>query len=122
MLQVRCNEPIEEQGEYDFGRHHVINLGAAVQATPAVRSMADPKQRAAYRVHTSQAVTQEMARDKGRYSDNALIELLSKRQTKIQYTTNQEMHLKNNLSQLVDGEQQYKDQHQMLMDEEELKK
>lgn len=65
---------------------------------------------------------QEMARDKGRHADNALVDLLSKRQTKIQYATNQEMHLANNLRQLVDGEQQYKDQHQMLMDEEEAKK
>lgn len=40
---------------------------------------------------------------------NFLIDLLSKRQTKISYSTNQEMHLKNNLNQLVDGEQQYKD-------------
>ena len=122
VLKVRCNEPIEEAGEYDFSRHHVINLlGQAPQPQPAVR-MIDAKQRAAYRVHTFQAVQQELARDKGRHAENALVELLSKRQTKIQYTTNQEMHLANNLRQLVDGEQQYKDQHQMLMDEEEVKK
>jgi len=35
---------------------------------------------------------------------------------KINYFTNQEMHLKNNLNQLVDGEQQYKDQQQLLVD------
>ena len=49
---------------------------------------------------------------------NFLIDLLSKRQTKISYSTNQEMHLKNNLNQLVDGEQQYKDQHQKLTQDE----
>lgn len=26
VLQVRCNEPIDEAGEYDFSRHHVVNL------------------------------------------------------------------------------------------------
>mmetsp|Transcript_14582 Transcript_14582/g.24882 ORF Transcript_14582/g.24882 Transcript_14582/m.24882 type:complete len:82 (+) Transcript_14582:395-640(+) len=47
---------------------------------------------------------------------NNLIELLSKKQQKLSYQTNQEMHLKNNLVQLVYGEQQYKDQQQKLND------
>mmetsp|Transcript_5211 Transcript_5211/g.8071 ORF Transcript_5211/g.8071 Transcript_5211/m.8071 type:complete len:80 (-) Transcript_5211:121-360(-) len=49
---------------------------------------------------------------------NHLVDLLAKRQTKIQYSTNQEQHLKNNLSQLVDGEQQYKDQQQKMTEQE----
>jgi len=40
---------------------------------------------------------------------NHLIDLLAKRQSKISYSTNQEMHLKNNLNQLLEGEQQYKE-------------
>ena len=63
-----------------------------------------------YRSHTYQAILDEMKKDKAGPAKNALIDLLSKRQTKINYSTNQEMHLKNNLNQLVEGEQQYKDQ------------
>lgn len=40
----------------------------------------------------------------GHGCSNFLIDVLSKKQTKIGYSTNQEMHLKNNLNQLVDGE------------------
>ena len=54
----------------------------------------------------------------GHETRNPLVDLLSKRQNKISYSTNQEMHLKNNLNQLVDGEQQYKDQHQKLTQDE----
>ena len=98
VLQVRCGESIEEAGEYDFSRHPVINLGAKELPPPITAiSKVDPRQRAAYRVHSYQAVMQELTRDKGRYADNDLTTLLSKRQQKIQYSTNQEMHLANNL-------------------------
>lgn len=33
-----------------------------------------------------------------------LVDLLSKKQVKIAYSTNQDMHLQNNIKQLVDGE------------------
>ena len=51
-----------------------------------------------YQSHTYSSVAHELNRNKGHNSENPLVELLAKKQTKIGYQTNIDMHLKNNLS------------------------
>lgn len=131
VLKIRTDDAIDELGDISLKHYSVINLriqpvtqyalrvpGAAnndaaglgggkdsshvVCATPRYVHNQD------YLQHTANAVLD------GCECRNFLIDLLSKRQTKISYSTNQEMHLKNNLNQLVDGEQQYKDQQHKL--------
>lgn len=138
VLKIRTNEPIDETGEIDLAKHQVVNLRVRPVAQSAVRVpgghqandgnhfiggkessqvvCATPRQvqNQDYLQHTANCVLD------GYEPKNFLIDMLSKRQTKISYSTNQEMHLKNNLNQLVDGEQQYKDQqHKLTQDEKE---
>lgn len=132
VLKIRTEDAIDELGDINLKHYSVINLklqpttqyalrvpGAAandglgpkdsshfVCATPRYVQNHD------YHQHTAHAVLD------GYEARNFLIDLLSKRQTKISYSTNQEMHLKNNLNQLVEGEQQYKDQQNKLAQDE----
>ena len=50
---------------------------------------------------------------------NPLLDLLAQKQRVVPFSTNQDMHLVNNLSQLVGGEQQYYDQLQQALQKEE---
>lgn len=132
VLQIRTSEATDE-GDIALKHYAVINLrihpvtqyalrvpggpvndGGMAVVKDSAPGIATPRyvQNQDYLQHTANAVLD------GQECRNFLIDLLSKRQTKISYSTNQEMHLKNNLNQLVDGEQQYKDQHQKLQQDE----
>ena len=105
-MKIRCNEPIEEAGEYDFSKHQIANLimnptkQIAVKALEATTPIGTKKKLSNkdYTSHTYSSVAHELNRNKGHNSENPLIELLAKKQTKIGYQTNIDMHLKNNLS------------------------
>ena len=119
VLKIRTEDAIDELGDISLKHYSVINLRIQPVTQYALRvpggandgSGIGPKDSSQgvcatpryvhnqdYLQHTANAVLD------GHDCRNFLIDLLSKRQTKISYSTNQEMHLKNNLNQLVDGE------------------
>ena len=59
---------------------------------------------------------------KQKANKNNLVELLATKQRLIPFSTHQDMHLQNNLSQLVGGEQQYYDMLYTLQGEDKEKK
>ena len=111
VLKIRAGEEPDENSFIDMTRYQAINLrskfsymmssiknpGAEKQLGGSTSMGHIPGFTAAEQTnfiqsHTSKEIVEST--DKRNY----LIELLSKRQNKIQYSTNQDIHLKNNLN------------------------
>jgi len=125
VIKIKSGDPPEEAGEPDLTKFQVVNLRSklakdakggqpqqlplASVLTPALFSNQPQTldtgeklpqyshellhyQITLVQSHTAQAVLDNQD------TKNHLVDLLSKRQTKISYSTNQEMHLKNNLN------------------------
>lgn len=123
VLKVKMNEDVIEEGDINLKQYAVINLKLNPTTQYALKVPGQPNDSNFYasglkeNTHGMICATPRYVANQDYLHHNAnavmdgcdtkkfLIDLLSKRQTKISYSTNQEMHLKNNLNQLVDGEQ-----------------
>ena len=95
VIKVKCHEAIDETTNLDISKYYLINL----KSIPFFNFERPPGYELYLQSHSCKQISDLMD------NKHFLIDLLSRRQTRILYSTNQDMHLKNNLSQLVDGEQ-----------------